>query len=1176
MRMKKLLTFLVLLTVSVGTWAADFTWTSSDGQYTLTATSIDAGYYDADGDGNNDSYTDVGIQFIEVNKAGALAAFVEETGSTSYQGGQLNGIGGNSARSSLKITGPMNEDDFSSMNSTEVARWGRFTIVDLKDVENATLADISKMNLSPVAGDTSLEGVKYLRLPNGMTSSEDVASMGTLKSEGNNSNLLVVGSTDNVATNREISQISMHSFQSNEVANFSEALLGGYNTIGSSGCAAKTCVRMAGLYGDMDLYKDDKNLFGGTVESFDFTNATFDPYTIESLTISAYPDGTHPYARGPLGDGTDANDPFADISQNERTAMVLTNYQTNALYFLSKYGENIKSIVFPTGNTDIPPTILKNASKLTEANIPSHYTLIGHEAFLNTGITQVSIGRNVRTIEAGAFSACTKLEDVNFETGITDQVYGPSVFSNCQKMKHIVFPEGVTTLGAEMFSLSAYVESVRLPESLLNIGSGCFMNCHSLTTITIPENVEKIGLEAFSLTPLRDVYLTCTDPEKLPLIWSMGNNFEDADLKSSFGGNALNNNTSTGTMTRAKAESMTWDDAALEYYFVNGIAVLHFPKQLAEAVRANITSQYNWKSTDNIGLPDRNNGDYAKRANTLDLYVGTNGTGLYTKNGWAQFALMKEYVPNSETVIYTKEYDDVWYTMCFPFDLTDEQLVGAFNEDFNILDFSAVEIRTDDNNQNKELVLHFNNVAKTVYKDQDGVVYTDLGKNGDYHTFQLTTDNGTETYTHVNNTELTQAKMPTYAKDGDSSNGVKYIDGYLALAGHPYMIHPNTGTSAGSPKVRCHFSGITWIPEENRDALYESQARTVDLGVPNTENNFNQAAYEGYAGQTYTFKGNWRAVREGSDVPEEPTAVADPGAEPTFSIPTQPTEPLTEPDAPPTNPEANTSGWENGYNNMLIYALNENWQYNNYMYHGGWTTYFNLTTPITESQFNDLISRARAYKDYLTAMENFDQAAYDRAYAAYLENQAAWDAWNTYSADPAGYEATWENTVHSPWQTQKAAYDEYLEDYADWQAESENYQVLIPQYAYFLARATGAKYPKYYRETAAEAGRTSGFWKQYTAIIEPNDAAKAGIEGISSSSAGTKSYNIAFNEDYEGEFDPTAIKDIIAKAEEKGEKVEYMNIVYSINGEIISKDSRSLGNLPQGMYIVNGKKYLVK
>ena len=32
--------------------------------------------------------------------------------------------------------------------------------------------------------------------------------------------------------------------------------------------------------------------------------------------------------------------------------------------------------------------------------------------------------------------------------------------------------------------------------------------------------------------------------------------------------------------------------------------------------------------------------------------------------------------------------------------------------------------------------------------------------------------------------------------------------------------------------------------------------------------------------------------------------------------------------------------------------------------------------------------------------------------------------------------------------------------------------------------------------------------------------------------------------------------------------------VYSINGQLVGKDMKSLGSLPSGIYIINGKKYI--
>ena len=109
--------------------------------------------------------------------------------------------------------------------------------------------------------------------------------------------------------------------------------------------------------------------------------------------------------------------------------------------------------------------------------------------------------------------------------------------------------------------------------------------------------------------------------------------------------------------------------------------------------------------------------------------------------------------------------------------MTDEMLTIAFNESFNICEFNGVEVK--ENN----IVLHFNEIATALYKDNDDVVYTDEDTNEvGHHVFKL----GNDTYTHVGN-----AVDETYAKDGDINNGVKTIKGYLALAYHPYMIHPN-------------------------------------------------------------------------------------------------------------------------------------------------------------------------------------------------------------------------------------------------------------------------------------------------------------------------------------------------------------------------------------------------
>lgn len=150
-----LLLIMMSVLVSVGTWAAGFTWTSSDGQYTITASNVNVG--------GSDTY-----QKLVVNKPGALAAFVEATKGDANN--VLMGVGGNASRVNLQIEGALNSDDFSALNSTEVARWGTFTSLDLT---NAEIADASVITGS----EMKMGNVKYLRLPSNFQSSTEMADL---------------------------------------------------------------------------------------------------------------------------------------------------------------------------------------------------------------------------------------------------------------------------------------------------------------------------------------------------------------------------------------------------------------------------------------------------------------------------------------------------------------------------------------------------------------------------------------------------------------------------------------------------------------------------------------------------------------------------------------------------------------------------------------------------------------------------------------------------------------------------------------------------------------------------------------------------------------------------------------------------------------------------------------
>ena len=82
-----------------------------------------------------------------------------------------------------------------------------------------------------------------------------------------------------------------------------------------------------------------------------------------------------------------------------------------------------------------------------------------------------------------------------------------------------------------------------------------------------------------------------------------------------------------------------------------------------------------------------------------------------------------------------------------------------------------------------------------------------------------------------------------------------------------------------------------------------------------------------------------------------------------------------------------------------------------------------------------------------------------------------------------------------------------------------------------------------------------------------------------SAKAQSKGFEMLFNEDFEGTYiddEDEGVVTAIEEAKKAGADVKYVDIVVSINGQVVRRGSTSIEGLPKGMYIINGKKYFVK
>ena len=105
------------------------------------------------------------------------------------------------------------------------------------------------------------------------------------------------------------------------------------------------------------------------------------------------------------------------------------------------------------------------------------------------------IGKNVTSIDNGAFSSCSSLASITLPAGVTS--IGNSAFGNCYSLASIVIPDGFNSIDNYVFQNCYSLASIAIPDSVPSIGDYDFRNCSSLASITIPDGVTSINNNAF-------------------------------------------------------------------------------------------------------------------------------------------------------------------------------------------------------------------------------------------------------------------------------------------------------------------------------------------------------------------------------------------------------------------------------------------------------------------------------------------------------------------------------------------------------------------------------------------------------------------------------------------------------------------------------------------------------
>ena len=166
----------------------------------------------------------------------------------------------------------------------------------------------------------------------------------------------------------------------------------------------------------------------------------------------------------------------------------------------------IKKVIISPGCTRIESNAFEYCETLSSITISDSVELIGRCAFRGSGITEITLPANLRKLGNVAFEDCNQLKHIVIPEGVT--CIDGSTFSNCTSLTQVILPDSITEIGGNAFFNCCALKAITLPRNLKRIGRNAFQYCESLTEITIPGSVAKISDNAFCCCKLlRDIHI---------------------------------------------------------------------------------------------------------------------------------------------------------------------------------------------------------------------------------------------------------------------------------------------------------------------------------------------------------------------------------------------------------------------------------------------------------------------------------------------------------------------------------------------------------------------------------------------------------------------------------------------------------------------------------------------
>lgn len=168
--------------------------------------------------------------------------------------------------------------------------------------------------------------------------------------------------------------------------------------------------------------------------------------------------------------------------------------------------KKVKSVTVKEGVTEIPDALFYAFENCESVKLPSTLKKIGYRAFDRLGAKEIELPEGLESIGEEAFEN-SALISVTIPSTVTS--LGDRAFYSCGDLKEVEFKKDakLETIGAFAFNWCTSLESVKLPEQVKKLDSGCFSYCMALESIKVPEGVAELGDCVFAGSAIKEITL---------------------------------------------------------------------------------------------------------------------------------------------------------------------------------------------------------------------------------------------------------------------------------------------------------------------------------------------------------------------------------------------------------------------------------------------------------------------------------------------------------------------------------------------------------------------------------------------------------------------------------------------------------------------------------------------